>query len=133
MITKISHVGVVVSDLDESLKFYERVFGLKSALVKDAMNGRLKVAFIPIGDDEIELLYPLDSNTSFGKFLKTRGPGIHHISLATDDIESEVKRMKMNGIAFTEEKPKVGAHGVKIIFTIAETTGGVTVELCQES
>jgi methylmalonyl-CoA/ethylmalonyl-CoA epimerase len=133
VIRKISHVGIVVSNLEEALKSYQKIFGLKPAVLKDAMGGRVKVAFIPVGDDEIELLQPLDPDTSIGKFLHTHGEGIHHISLTTNDIEAETKRMKEEGVAFSDEKPKVGAHGVPIIFTKPETTGEVTVELCQES
>ncbi|MEM2634953.1 MAG: VOC family protein, partial [Nitrososphaerales archaeon] len=88
MIKKISHIGIVVRNMDETLKLFERAFNLKPAVVKEAMDGKLKVAFIPVGDDEIELLQPLDLNIPLGEFLQTHGQGIHHISLATDDIES---------------------------------------------
>lgn len=131
MIKRVNHVGVVVSNLDEELKMYERVYGVKPAVVKNAMEGRLKVAFIPVGDGEIELLQPLDPNTLFGQALRTRGQGIHHVALETDDIEGEMERMKKEGVAFDAEKPRIGAHGVKIVFTKPETTGGVAVELCQ--
>ncbi|MCS7116722.1 MAG: VOC family protein [Nitrososphaerota archaeon] len=133
MIKKISHVGIVVRDMDEALKLFEKVFNLKPAVVKEAMGGKLKVAFIPVGDDEIELLQPLDMEIPFGKFLQTHGQGIHHISLATDNIEDEIERMKKEGVTFDAEKPRIGAHGVKIIFTKPETTGKIAVELCQES
>jgi len=131
MIKRVNHVGVVVSNLDEELKRYERVYGAKPAVVKVAMEGKLKVAFIPVGDGEIELLQPLDPQISFGQVLRTRGQGIHHIALETDDIEGDVERMKKEGVAFDAEKPRVGAHGVRIIFTKAETTGGVAIELCE--
>lgn len=133
MIKRISHIGIVVRNMDEVLKLFERAFNLKPVVVKEAMEGKLKVAFIPVGDDEIELLQPLDLNIPLGKFLQTHGQGIHHISLATDNIEFEIERMKKEGIEFVEEKPRIGAHGVKIIFTKPETTGGINVELCQES
>jgi len=132
MMKRIGHVGVVVSNLDETLKLYERVFGLKANAVKDAMEGKLRVAFVPVGDGEIELLQPVDSSTTFSRFLQTYGQGIHHISLTTDDIESEIERMKREGVTFTDQRPKRGAHGVRIIFTNSETTAGVTFELCEE-
>jgi methylmalonyl-CoA/ethylmalonyl-CoA epimerase len=132
MIKRVSHVGVVVGDLDQTLKLYERVFGLKPSVVKDAMGGKVRVAFVPVGDGEIELLQPKDPDIPMGRFLKTHGQGIHHISVSTDDIDSEVSRMKSAGAAFPDEPPKVGAHGVRIIFTKAETTGGIAFELCEE-
>jgi len=132
MIKRLNHVGVIVHDLDGTLKIYERIFGLKAATVKTAMEGKARVAFVPVGDGEIELIQPLDPNMPQSKFLQTRGQGIHHISLSTDNIESEVDRMKKEGVAFAAEAPKTGAHGVKIIFTKPETTDDITVELCEE-
>ena len=133
MIKRVSHVGVVVRNMDETLNLYEKVFGLKPTMVKDAMEGRMRIAFIPVGDGEIELLQPLDPNMPHARFIQTHGQGLHHVSFATDDIESEVEKMKREGVVFAEEKPRIGAHGVKIIFTKPETTGGVAIELCQES
>jgi len=132
MIKRLNHVGVIVHDLDDTLKIYERIFGLKPTTVKTAMEGKARVAFVPVGDGEIELIQPLDPNMPQSKFLQTRGQGIHHISLSTDNIESEVVRMRKEGVAFAAEAPKIGAHGVKIIFTKPETTDNITVELCEE-
>jgi len=132
MIKRLNHVGVIVHDLDDTLKIYEKIFGLKPTTVKTAMEGKARVAFVPVGDGEIELIQPLDPNMPQSKFLQTRGQGIHHISLSTDNIESEVDRMRREGVAFAAEAPKIGAHGVKIIFTKPETTDNITVELCEE-
>lgn len=131
MIRRVHHVGIVVSDLDSELKAYEKAFGVRPAVVKNTTDGKLRVAFIPVGDGEIELLQPLNPDTPFGKTLRTRGQGIHHFALETDNIETEIERMRKEGVAFDTEKPRVGAHGVKIIFTKPETTGGVAVELCE--
>ena len=132
MITRLNHVGVIVNNLDDTLKVYQKIFGLKPTTVKTAMEGKARVAFVPVGDGEIELIQPLDPNMPQSKFLQTRGQGIHHISLSTDNIESEVDRMKEEGVAFAAEAPRIGAHGVKIIFTKPETTDNITVELCEE-
>ena len=133
MIKRLNHVGLIVHNLDDTLKIYEKIFGLKPTTVKTAMDGKAKVAFVPAGDGEIELIQPMDPNMPQSKFLQTRGQGIHHISLSTDNIESEVDRMRKEGVAFAAEAPKIGAHGVKIIFTKPETTDNITVELCEES
>jgi len=132
MIKRISHVGVVVKDLDDTLNLYEKVFGLKPSVVKDAMGGKARIAFVPVGDGEIELLQPRDPEIALSTFLQAHGQGIHHISLSTNDIDSDVDRMKGEGVAFADEKPKVGAHGVRIIFTKPETTGGIAFELCEQ-
>ncbi len=131
MIKRVNHVGIVVNNLEETLKLYEKTYGVKAAVVKEAMGGKLRVAFVPVGDGEIELLQPTDPDTSFGQALKARGEGIHHVALETDDIGSEVARMRKEGVSFDTEEPRIGAHGVKIIFTKPETTGSVAVELCE--
>jgi methylmalonyl-CoA/ethylmalonyl-CoA epimerase len=96
------------------------------------MSGKARVAFVPMGDGEIELLQPKGPEIPLSTFLQTHGQGIHHISLSTDDIDSDVDRMKGEGVAFADEKPKVGAHGVRIIFTKPETTGGIAFELSKQ-
>jgi methylmalonyl-CoA epimerase len=133
MIRRISHVGIVVADLESSLRLYERLFHLEPSAKVDALGGKVRAAFIPIGDSEIELLQPLDPELPLGEHLRSRGPGIHHISLATDDIESEVERLKKEGVAFDREKPTIGAHGIKIIFTVPESTDGIAIELMENS
>ena len=132
VIKGIGHVGVVVEDLHETLELYERVFHLKAAAVKDAMDGSLRVAFIPVGDGEIELIQPMDPNSPFSEFLRARGQGVHHIALTTDNMDTEIDRMKAEGVVFDTEEPRTGAHGVRIIFTQPHTTAGVTHELCAE-
>jgi methylmalonyl-CoA epimerase len=132
MIRRLDHVGVVVHNLDDTLKTYERIFGLKPTTVKTAMEGKARVAFVPVGDGEIELIQPLDPSLPQSKFLQTRGQGIHHISLGTNNIESEVDRMRKEGVAFAADAPRIGAHGVRMIFTKPETTDNITVELCEE-
>ncbi|HYW00715.1 MAG TPA: VOC family protein [Candidatus Acidoferrum sp.] len=132
MFNRINHVGVVVRDLNETLELFDKLFQLKPAVVKDAMEGKLKVAFVPVGNDEIELLQPLDPDTPLGEALRKSGQWIHHLALSTDNIDADVERLKKKGVLFDQEKPRIGAHGVKIILTRPETTGGITVELCEE-
>ncbi len=132
MIKRMSHVGVVVEDLQETLRVYEKVLHLKPRAIVDAAEGKVKAAFVPIGDDEIELLQPIDPNIPLMQYLRRQGSGIHHISLATDDIEGDVERMKRDGVTFDREKPTVGAHGTRIIFTDPKSTGGIPIELLEE-
>jgi methylmalonyl-CoA epimerase len=132
MIKRVHHVGVIVHNLDDTLKIYEKIFNLKPTTVKTAMEGKVRIAFVPVGDGELELIQPLDPNLPQGEFLRTHGQGIHHISLSTDNIESEIDRMRKEGVAFAAEQAKIGAHGVKIIFTKPETTDNITIELCEE-
>ena len=132
MIRRMSHVGVVVEDLNETLNVYDRVLHLKPRAIVDASEGKVKAAFVPVGEDEIELLQPIDPSVPLMQFLRKYGPGIHHISLATDDIESDVERMRKDGVRFDRERPTVGAHGTRIIFTDPKSTAGIPIELIEE-
>jgi methylmalonyl-CoA epimerase len=133
MIRRINHVGVVVDDLEKILELYDTVFNLKPRARADAQGGKVRVAFVPVGGDEIEFLQPIDLTLPIGEYLTKHGCGIHHISLGTDDIDSDVERMRKNGVVFDREKPTVGAHGTRIIFTDPRSTGGIPIELIEEA
>ena len=133
MIKRINHVGIVVDDLEETLKVYDKVLNLTPRARVDTLGGRVKAAFVPVGDDEIELLQPIDPTLPIGEYLSKHGRGIHHISLATDDIDSDVDGMRKKGVVFDREKPTMGAHGTRIIFTDPKSTGGIPIELIEES
>ena len=122
MITGFGHVGIYVKNLDEVLEVYEKIFNLKPKVVKTT--DRSRMAFIPVGKGELELIQPLDP-----KVIATQGEGIHHIAVITDNIEADIERIKELGVEI-DEKPRMGAHEVKIAFT--HDIHGVSIELCQE-
>lgn len=122
MITGFGHVGIYVKNLDQALEAYDRIFGLKPKVVKTTASSRM--AFIPVGAGELELIQPLDP-----KVLATQGEGIRHLALITDNIEAEIERIRGLGVK-TDETPRMGAHEVKIAFT--HDIHGVAIELCQE-
>ena len=122
MITRFGHVGIYVKNLDQVLEAYERILGLKPKVVKTTATSRM--AFIPVGEGELELIQPLDPTV-----LATQGEGIRHLALITDNIEAEIERIQELGVQI-DEKPRMGAHGVKIAFMHA--IHGVAIELCQE-
>ena len=121
-----------MDNLDESLKLYERLFHLRPSAVVDVLGGRVKAALLPVGDGEIELLQPIDPKIPLMEYLRKQGSGIHHFSLATDDIEAEVDRLRKEGVIFDRERPTVGAHGTRIIFAIPQSMGGASIELIEE-
>lgn len=122
MITGFGHVGIYVNNLDQVLEAYERIFGLKPKVVKTTASSR--IAFIPVGTGELELIQPLDPTV-----IATHGEGIRHLALITDNIEAEIERIQGLGVAI-DESPRMGAHEVKIAFT--HDIHGVSIELCQE-
>jgi len=133
MIRRLGHVGIVVEDIEKSLSQYEKLFNLKPTAVVNALGGKVRAAFVPAGDGEIELLQPLDETVPLMQYLRTHGTGIHHISLTTDDIDSEVNRLRKEGVVFDRETPTVGAHGTRIIFTVPKSTDNIAIELMEEA
>ncbi len=131
MVTKIDHIGIAVANLDEALKFYEEVLGIKCVGTEVVEEQKVKTAFGPIGDTEIELLESTDKEGPIAKFIEKRGQGIQHIAYRVDDIEKALEEVKEKGIRLIDEKPRKGAGGAKIAFLHPKSTFGVLIELCE--
>lgn len=131
MVKKVDHIGIAVSNLEEALKFYEEVLGMNLHGTEIVEEQKVKVAFLPIGDTEIELLESTDKEGPIAKFIEKKGEGIQHIAYRVEDIEKELEEMKKKGIRLIDEKPRYGAGGAKIAFLHPQSTNGVLVELCQ--
>ncbi|HSH35303.1 methylmalonyl-CoA epimerase [Schnuerera sp.] len=131
MVKKVDHIGIAVKDLDESLKFYEEVLGIKCISTEEVEEQKVKVAFLPIGDTEVELLESTEENGPIAKFIEKRGEGIQHIAYRVDDIEKAIEELKEKGIKLIDEKPRYGAGGAKIAFLHPKSTFGVLIELCE--
>lgn len=131
MVTKIDHIGIAVANLDEALKFYEEVLGIKCVGTEVVEEQKVKTAFLPIGDTEIELLESTDKEGPIAKFIEKRGQGIQHIAYRVDDIEKALEEVKEKGIRLIDEKPRKGAGGAKIAFLHPKSTFGVLIELCE--
>jgi len=131
MVKKVDHIGIAVSNLEETLKFYEGVLGLSLQGTEVVEDQKVKVAFLPIGDTEIELLESTDKEGAIAKFIERKGEGIQHIAYRVDDIEEALNEMRSKGIRLIDEKPRYGAGGAKIAFLHPKSTNGVLIELCQ--
>ena len=127
----LEHIGIAVKNLDEAIKFYEEVLGLKCYAVEEVEDQKVKTAFFQIGQTKIELLESTDPDGPIGKFIEKRGEGIHHIAFATDKLESSLKELKEKGIKLIDEKPRTGAEGLNIAFIHPKATYGVLTELCE--
>ncbi|HAE43855.1 MAG TPA: methylmalonyl-CoA epimerase [Clostridiales bacterium] len=131
MVTKIDHIGVAVRNLEESLKFYQETLGLDLQGIEIVEEQKVKVAFLPIGDTEIELLESTDEAGPIAKYIANKGEGVQHIAYRVDDIEIAIADMLAKGVRMIDEKPRYGAGGAKIAFCHPKSTNGVLVELCQ--
>lgn len=131
MVKKVDHIGVAVSNLEESIKFYEDILGMKLQGIEIVEEQKVRVAFLPIGDTEIELLESTDKEGPIAKFIEKKGEGIQHIAYRVDDIEKALEEMRQKGVRLIDEKPRYGAGGAKIAFLHPKSTNGVLIELCQ--
>ncbi|MEA4930553.1 MAG: methylmalonyl-CoA epimerase [Anaerolineaceae bacterium] len=127
-IKKINHVAIVVKDIDESLKFWETALGLKLDHVEDVPSQASKVAFIPVGEGEIELVQPTSSDSGMAAYLEKRGEGMHHLCIEVDDIEAKMQELKDAGVRLINQSPEV-LPGRKMAFIHPKSTSGVLVEL----
>ena len=131
MLNKISHLGIAVKDLDAVLSFYADSLGLECAGQEEVPSQKVKVAFLPLGQTNIELLESTEPDGPIAKFIENRGEGIHHIAIEVDDIEQALAELKAKGVRFIDEVPRVGAHDAKIAFIHPKASHGVLIELCQ--
>jgi len=131
MVTKIDHIGIAVANLDEALKFYEEVLGIKCTGVEVVEEQKVKTAFLPIGDTEVELLESTDKDGPIARFIEKRGEGIQHIAYRVENIEKALEEVKKKGIRLIDEKSRKGAGGAKIAFLHPKSTFGVLIELCE--
>jgi len=127
--TRIAHVGLAVRALDEILPFYRDILGLPTVPLDDADGAR--IAGLAAGESLVELLEPADERSPIGKFLSKRGPGIHHICFAVDDLDGTLERCRAAGLRLIDERPRIGAEGKRIAFLHPSATAGVLVELSE--
>ena len=129
MIKKISHIAVVVPELDEAMTFWVDALGLTLDHVEHVDNQGVDVAFLPAGESDVELLRPVDEESGVARYLQKRGPGLHHICFEVDDIEATLARLKSFDIPLINEEPIDGTGDKRIAFVHPKGTGGVLVEL----
>jgi methylmalonyl-CoA/ethylmalonyl-CoA epimerase len=127
--TRIAHIGIAVRGLAELLPFYRDVLGMPETPLDDSDGAR--IAGLVAGESLVELLEAESSDTPIGRFLARRGPGIHHVCFAVDDLDGTLERCRQGGIRLIDETPRVGADGKRIAFLHPGATGGVLVELTE--
>lgn len=127
--TRIAHIGIAVDALDRILPFYRDILQLPSVPLDDADGAR--IAGLRAGDALVELLEADRPDSPIAKFVATRGPGIHHICFAVDDLAATLDRCRRAGIRLIDDAPRVGADGKSIAFLHPASTAGVLVELTE--
>ena len=127
--TRIAHIGIAVRALDELLPFYRDVLGMPEVPLDDADGAR--IAGLAAGESLVELLESARPESPIGKFVANRGPGIHHVCFAVDDLDGTLARCKAAGLRLIDDVPRLGAEGKRIAFLHPSATGGVLVELSE--
>lgn len=129
---KINHLGIATNDIQEALKFWQDALGLEHVHTETVEDQKVRVAMLPVGTTNIELLEPVSEDSPISKFLEKRGGGIHHIAVEVEDIEKSLEKLKSEGMRLIDEKPRIGAEGCLIAFVHPKSTDGVLLELVQK-
>lgn len=126
----IDHIAVAVPDLDQACRFYEALLGSPCEGTETVPEQKVRVAFFRAGGTRIELLQPIGPDSPVAGFL-ARGPGLHHICLAVDDLGAEMARLRAAGSVFIDPEPRAGSHGSRVAFIHPRSSGGVLTELLE--
>jgi methylmalonyl-CoA/ethylmalonyl-CoA epimerase len=127
----IAHIGIAVRDLEAILPFYKTVLGLNDVEPQLAEADGARIAGLVAGESLVELLESKDPASPIGKFVAARGPGIHHVCFAVDDLDAALDRCRAAGLRLIDQTPRLGAEGKRIAFIHPSATAGVLVELSE--
>jgi methylmalonyl-CoA/ethylmalonyl-CoA epimerase len=130
-LTHIEHIGIAVKNIEESIKYYEEILGLKCYAIEEVKDQKVKTAFFMIGQTKIELLESTDPEGPIGKFIDKKGEGIHHLAFAVEGIEKALEELDAKGVQLVDKAPRKGAEGLDIAFLHPKSTQGILTELCE--
>ena len=129
---RIEHIGIAVSDIENSNKVFEKIFGKENFKEEKVEYEGVITSFFQIGETKIELVSATNSESPISKYLQKNREGMHHIAFEVEDIEKEMERLKKEGIRLINDTPKKGADNKLICFLHPKDTNGVLIELCQQ-
>ncbi|MDR0940981.1 MAG: methylmalonyl-CoA epimerase [Bacteroidales bacterium] len=130
--THIEHIGIAVANLDEQIKYYEEVLGLKCYNIEEVVDQKVRTAFFMVGDTKIELLESTSPEGTIAKFIEKKGQGIHHIAYAVESVQKALDAAAAKGIQLIDKAPRKGAEGLNIAFLHPKSTFGVLTEVCEK-
>ena len=126
------HVGIAVESIEQALPFYKKALGLEPSHREEVASQKVRVAFLQAGETSLELLEPTSGEGSIAKFLKTRGPGLHHVAFSVGDIAADMDRLRRVGLTPLESAPRPGARGHQVCFLHPKHAAGVLIELVSQ-
>jgi methylmalonyl-CoA/ethylmalonyl-CoA epimerase len=128
---RIDHIGVAVEDLEAGIALYEKSFGMELAHRETVEEQGVEAVLLDVGDGHVELLAPLGPDTPVGKYLARKGPGLHHVAYAVDDIDSTLEQLAANGIELIDGEARTGIRGSRVAFLHPRSTGTVLTEIVE--
>ena len=131
MFERIDHIGVAVEDLDAAIALYEGSFEMDLAHRETVESQGVEAVLLDVGDGHVELLRPLGPDTAVGKFLERKGPGLHHVAYAVDDIGAALEQIRNAGIELIDSEPRQGIRGSLVAFLHPKSTGSVLTEIVE--
>jgi methylmalonyl-CoA/ethylmalonyl-CoA epimerase len=130
-IKRIHHIAVLVEDMDTSLSFWRDVLGITPSLISEVPQEAARIAFLPVGGSNVELVQPISRDAGLSRFLEKHGPGLHHLCFEVTDLPGLLVQLKSKGVLLINDQPKVGEDGRLYAFIHPKSASGVLVELYQ--
>jgi len=133
MIEKIDHIGIAVRSIEKTGELFSNILGLKVTGEEIVEEQKVKVAFLPLGDSELELLESTSPEGPIARFIEKKGEGIQHIAFRVENIKKALEKLKKEGVRLIDAKPRYGAGGAKIAFLHPKDTNGILIELSERN
>lgn len=130
-VSHIEHIGIAVKDLKTAIPYYESILGLKCYNVEEVIDQKVRTAFFMVGQTKIELLEPMNEESTIAKFIENKGEGVHHLAFCVDSVAASLEEVESKGVRLIDKAPRDGAEGLKIAFLHPKSTQGVLTELCE--
>jgi methylmalonyl-CoA/ethylmalonyl-CoA epimerase len=131
MLGRIDHIGVATDDLDGAIALYEETLGMPISHRETVESQGVEAVLLDVGDGHVELLRPLGPDTPVGRYLERKGPGLHHVAYAVDDIDGALGTLKEAGVELIDSEPRVGIRDSRVAFVHPKSTGGVLTEIVE--
>lgn len=129
-ISHIEHIGIAITSLEEAIPYYENTLGLKCYAIEEVADQKVKTAFFMVGQTKIELLESTDPEGPIGKFIEKKGPGVHHLAFAVNNVNDALAELNEKGVQLIDKTARKGAEGLQIGFLHPKSTLSVLTEIC---
>jgi methylmalonyl-CoA/ethylmalonyl-CoA epimerase len=129
-VSHIEHIGIAVKDLKTAIPYYESILGLQCYNIEEVIDQKVRTAFFMVGQTKIELLEPMNEESTIAKFIENKGEGVHHLAFCVDNISESLGEVESKGVRLIDKEPRQGAEGLQIAFLHPKSTQGVLTELC---